>query len=164
MDRISGLSEVSKGNRWGFLLHHRWLAYLNAGSMLPGRSAVNMFFLPPRPNGEDRPIAKERGAYPILKCLLGNLSESMNNSLNANVLRTTFASAAFELGITTDIVNAITGHFNSIHALQKVATGAYVKTTAEGNRKWFNMINEKLLNQEIPFDAFYEEPAVNDGQ
>ena len=119
-------------------------------------------FPSPRPNGEDRPIAKERGAYPILKCLLGNLSESMNNSLNANVLRTTFASAAFELGITTDIVNAITGHFNSIHTLQKVATGAYVKTTAEGNRKWFNMINEKLLDQEIPFDAFYEEPAVHD--
>ncbi len=78
----------------------------------------------------------------------------MNNSLNANVFRTTFASAAFELRITTDIVNAVSGHFNSMYALQKVATGAYVKTTTEGNRKRFNMMYEKLSDQEIPFDAF----------
>ena len=110
-----------------------------------------------RPRGQDRPITKERGAYPILKTLMGDLSESENNQLSANVLRTTFASAAFELGISTDIINAITGHYSSIHTLQKVATGAYVKTTAEGNREWFNKINEKLLDEDMPFGAVIEE-------
>ena len=106
-------------------------------------------FPSPRPNGADRPISNERGAYPLLKKLMGDLRESGNNRISANVMRTTFASTALECGLSIEQINLITGHVGSIAELHKVATAAYVKAKAESHRKMFELINAKMLDDEI---------------
>jgi len=104
----------------------------------------------PRPNGVDKPIANLRHAFAMLTSMMGKLSQNKKQKIGSNVLRTTFASAAYHLGLSIQQINMITGHTGSVLELNRVATGAYLTVTAEAHRQYFDLINMTLMGDYVP--------------
>ena len=139
----------------------RAMASILRSSIAEAKAVGSKYVFPSARPGEkeDAPMDNERGAYPLLKRLMGKLSESEGNRISANVLRTTFASAALECGLTFTEINLITGHTGSIPELNRVATAAYVKVNAQNHRSMFDTVNGVMLDLDEPLGMPWSEES-----
>ncbi len=104
----------------------------------------------PSPRKDNAPIDNERGAMDTLNKLMPTLKSAPK--IGSQVLRKTFATAAYSLGYSLEQIGLFTGHTSAI-ANTKVATQAYVTRQAESHRNGFETINMALMG-EVP-DEFY---------
>ena len=111
----------------------------------------------PSPKKVNAPIDNERGAMDTLNKLMPTLKSAPK--IGSQVLRKTFATAAYSLGYSLEQIGLFTGHTSAI-ANTKVATQAYVTRQAESHRNGFETINMTLLG-EVP-DEFYLQPIPQD--
>ena len=109
------------------------------------------------PRKDNAPISDERGAMDTLNKLIPNLKSAPK--IGSQVLRKTFATAAYSLGYSLEQIGLFTGHTSAI-ANTKVATQAYVTRQAESHRSGFQTINMALMG-EVP-DEFYLQAIPQD--
>ena len=111
----------------------------------------------PSPKNVNAPIDNERGAMGTLNKLMPTLKSAPK--IGSQVLRKTFATAAYSLGYSLEQIGLFTGHTSAI-ANTKVATQAYVTRQAESHRSGFETINFALMG-DVP-DEFYLQAIPQD--
>ena len=118
---------------------------------------INSFVFPtPRPGDKlEAPLANERKAYPVLQRMLPENTKR----LTAQLLRKTFATTAYGMGIDTQTIELMTGHYGKLEA-SNVAMDQYIAVNVNHHYQRFEEIHMNMLGS---FDGVAEyEPQVID--
>jgi len=122
------------------------------------RRKINGYVFPsPRPGVHlEAPLANVRNAYPVLqKCLPLNTL-----SLKAQLLRKTFATTAYGLGIDTQTIELMTGHYGKLEQ-SNVAMDQYIAVNVNHHYQKFEDVHVAMLGvQDLndDSDAFLNDP------
>ena len=118
------------------------------------RRSTNGFVFPsPRPGDKlEAPLANERKAYPVLQKMLPEITKR----LTAQLLRKTFATTAYGLGIDTRTIELMTGHYGKLEA-SNVAMDQYIAVNVNHHYQKFEDIHVAMLgHMDIESDAYRE--------
>lgn len=103
----------------------------------------------------DAPMENTKEGMEVLNTLLPELKQT--DKIRANILRKTFATTAYTLGLDMDRISQITGHVGNL-STKGVATESYVARKADDHRKYFQDINEAFKGKIIKDNELRETP------
>ena len=118
---------------------------------------INGFVFPsPRPGEKlEAPLHTERKAYPILQKFL----PPNTPRLTAQLMRKTFATTAYGLGIDTRTIELMTGHYGKLEA-ENVAMDQYIAVNVNHHYEQFEAVHVAMLGTQdlagMPDDVLME--------
>ena len=103
---------------------------------------INGFVFPSKRPGDklEAPLANERKAYPVLQKMLPENTKR----LTAQLLRKTFATTAYGMGIDTQTIELMTGHYGKLEA-SNVAMDQYIAVNVNHHYQRFEDVHMHML-------------------
>ena len=120
------------------------------------RSNTAFVFPSPRPGDKlEAPLYNERRAYPVLQKML----PPDTKRLTAQLLRKTFATTAYGIGLDTRTIELMTGHFGKLEQ-SNVAMDQYIAVNVNHHYEQFEAVHVAMLGRQdlagMPDDVITE--------